>query len=98
MIDLKCKLTNCKFNENSNCTANEISVDGDAICTSFEPTKKSASKADSLPMPLVNHSVDVNCCADCILKKNNKCIANGITVLDEKGNKAQADCSTFMPK
>ena len=98
MIDLKCKLTNCEFNKDSNCMAKEISVAENAECLSFRPVKGKGSEKDELPMPLVNHSVDVNCCADCILKKNNKCIANGITVLDEVGNKGQADCSTFMPK
>jgi len=98
MIDLKCKLINCKFNKNSNCTANEISVDKSAVCTSFKPTKNAAIEADSLPMPLVNHNVCVNCDAKCIFKKNDLCIANGITVLDEQGNKMQADCSTFMPR
>ena len=98
MIDLKCKLTNCEYNKNSNCIAKEISVDKKTECKSFNPVKGKSEKKDELPMPLVNHSVDVYCCADCILKKNNKCIANGITVLDELGKKSQADCSTFMPK
>ena len=98
MIDLKCKLMNCKFNKDSNCIANEISVNESAVCKSFEPIKGKMQQSDKLPMPLVNHNVCVNCDAKCIFKKNDLCIANGITVLDEKGNKQQADCSTFMPK
>ena len=98
MIDLKCKLTNCEFNKNANCTAKEISVSAKAECKSYRPVPGKNEPKDNLPMPLVNHSVDVNCCAECILRKNGKCIANGITVVDEKGTKKQADCSTFMPK
>ena len=98
MIDLKCKLTNCEYNKNSNCMANEISVSKTAECKSFKPVASKKPQSDKIPMPLINHSVDVNCCAECIMKKNGKCIANGITVVDETGKRSAADCSTFMPK
>lgn len=98
MIDLKCKLTNCQFNKNCNCTAKEISVDKSAQCKSFSPTKSKQDQPDELSMPLFHSNTCVNCKANCLFAKNKQCIANGITVCDETGQKQAADCSTYMPK
>ena len=97
MIDLKCKLTNCVYNKNSNCVAKEISVERNAECKSFCPEKSKQEQKDKLPMPIVRSTTEVNCRADCLFKKSGKCIANGITVCDETGKRDRADCSTFMP-
>lgn len=44
-----------------------------------------------------DYSVDtaVNCNADCIFQKDNKCIASGITVM---GDNNCANCLTFIKK
>lgn len=97
MIDLKCKLTDCKYNKNSDCSAKEISVESEAICSSYEKVDKEEPK-DAIPMPAVRHNTSVNCEARCLFRKNGKCIANGITVVDETGKKIEASCSTYMPK
>lgn len=98
MVDLKCKLINCAFNKNSNCTAKEISVAPNADCKSYTPQNVTATEKDQLPMPLVRSNIDVNCRAECLFRKQGKCIANGITVCDETGSKNAASCSTFMPR
>ena len=97
MIDLKCKLNNCIYNKDSNCNAKQITVDSKASCSSFHAKKKFEKQPDNTPMPFVRSAVDVNCKVDCLFNKNGKCIANGISMCDEKGSQKQADCSTYMP-
>ena len=98
MVDLKCKLVNCKYNKNSNCTAKNIVVNKDINCDTFISQSLSVQNCDKLSMPLLRCNIDVNCNASCLFKKNNKCIANGITMCDESGKLLAASCSTFMPK
>ena len=95
MIDLKCKCTTCRFNNRSNCTANDILVASDTICSSYMETRSGdAEFSDEIVQPLVRKSTDVHCTAKCSFARNGVCVANGITVGNLSNN---ATCETFMP-
>ena len=80
MKDLKCGLTQCKYNKGYSCCA--------------EHNKNNFEAAGDFKK--VNYSVDtiVSCTADCIFNKENTCRANGITVMSEGGK--PAGCLTFI--
>lgn len=96
MKDLKCGLTQCKFNKGYCCCAKSIDVDKFADCLSYTPiTGKNAIEAAG-DFKKANYNVDtsVACTADCIFNKDNVCKANGITVMSEDGK--PAGCLTFI--
>ena len=97
MIDLKCKCGSCEHNSNCNCFARHIKIEENTKCKTFQKSKDStkAEYADEIAQPLVRPSVVVECDAKCLFNHSNKCIANGITVINEKG---QVECSTFLPQ
>lgn len=96
MIDLKCKCTSCRYNTNSNCKANKISIDKSTTCYSYvESRSRDAEYADEISQPLVRKSTDVECHAKCMFMREGICIANGITIGNLSNN---ANCETFLPE
>lgn len=98
MVDLKCKLTDCEYNNKSNCFARHIEVNNKTDCTYYKPVKEpkeSHEKTDEIVQSIVRPNVDVGCKANCIFNNNHECCANGITVMEENYN---AQCSSFLPK
>lgn len=98
MKDLKCGLKNCRYNKGYSCCSHEISVDEGTDCRTYSPdpekrTNMFEAGEDFTP---VNYSVDtdVRCTADCVFQKQEKCVANGITVMSESNQAAV--CLTFM--
>lgn len=93
-MDIRCRKTQCDFNNCYTCKAKGILVDKRAICTTFikgdkpevdttkhlfEQTPKYAPQRDSKTLSILCH-------ADCLFNVEGKCVSNGITVnsIDEK--------------
>ena len=96
MKDLKCGLTQCKYNKGYSCCAKCIDVDKHADCLSYTPEHNKNNFEAAGDFKKVNYSVDtiVSCTADCIFNKENTCRANGITVMSGGGK--PAGCLTFI--
>ena len=84
MKDLKCGLTQCKYNKGYSCCAKCIDVDKHADCLSYTPEHNKNNFEAAGDFKKVNYSVDtiVSCTAACIFNKENTCRANGITVVN----------------
>ena len=99
MKDLKCGLTDCEYNTAYACCAKQIEVTDCADCKTFKKDPQKAGKLFEMGEDFAssgNYEVDtqVYCKANCIFNKENKCCANGITVLDDLNTSAV--CATFM--
>lgn len=96
MIDLKCKCTTCRYNNNSNCKANKINISSSTICHSYIESRTTNTEfADEIAQPLIRKSTDVECQARCMFMREGVCIANGITISSNTNN---ATCDTFLPE
>lgn len=98
MKDLKCGLKSCHYNKGYCCCAKLINVTKSTDCSTYtfdENKSKMQFEAGSDFIP-ANYSVDtkVICSAKCIFNKDNRCIANGITVMGQ--NSLEAACLTFI--
>jgi len=98
MKDLKCGLKICAYNKGYCCCAKTIRVGANSECLSFSPdTQKQASQFEAgSDFVSANYSVDtsVACTAPCLFQKNDRCIANGITVMSDA--ESSATCLTFV--
>lgn len=97
MVDLKCKCGKCEYNENCNCHARHIAIDGTTKCGTFIPSKNDNKTefSDEIAQPLVRPSVEVLCSARCLFNKQGKCLANGISVNVEGRT---PECETYLPQ
>ena len=96
MKDLKCGKKSCKFNKGYCCCARKIEVAKSTDCLTFTPTEKNKSMFEAgSDFVKADYSVDtaVGCNANCIFQKENRCVANGITVMGENN---AANCLTFI--
>ena len=100
MKDLKCGLRDCKHNKGYSCCAKKIQVDNFTDCLTYEksPEKKKVMFEAAGDFVAANYSVDtaVGCTAKCIFNRDDKCKANGITVMGAA--EEQACCMTFVKK
>lgn len=98
MKDLKCGLKDCRFNKGYCCCAECICVDEKTDCTSYEQdeTKVDNTFEAAEDFAPADFSVDtrVACTARCLFNKDNRCIANGITVMSDTND--EAVCLTFV--
>lgn len=99
MKDLKCGKKNCTYNKGYCCCAKKIEISGKTDCMTYSPdlNKKSMFEAGSDFEP-ASYSVDtkVGCSADCLFQKDNRCVANGITVMS--GEHKDAACLTYVKR
>lgn len=98
MKDLKCGLKNCVHNQGYSCCSKKIGIDEHTDCLSYEASSQSESLLFEAGTDIgkTNYSVDtaVECNAKCLYNKNNRCCANGITVMNDSNN--GATCLTFI--
>ncbi len=101
-MDIRCRKTNCRYNDRLTCRAKEINISEKTICKDYSYTDSSIDISkkifESDEPPKVspyrhNKKITLNCSAKCLFNENGKCIANGITLCDS--NKT-AKCITFM--
>ena len=102
-MNIICRKTGCKFNENFVCQAKEIDVSKKAECQTFEPTPTSppdTSKNLYKKPPKYNkyrkaQTLPISCTAKCQFNNDCRCHANGITVNDVEECPL---CITFFKK
>ena len=100
MYDLKCKRQGCTYNKNCNCTAKQIEVTKNTECKTYQPSETMKHQEEKIGQPPIRKDIKVGCHAECLFNKEEKCIANGITV--QTCNSALGEpcpiCCTFMPE
>lgn len=103
-MDIRCRKLKCAFNDHFTCKAKGITVTKNALCSQyiedetkeepdtskhlFERTPKYSPQRDS-------KAIDIECCANCLLNHDGKCVANGITINDYRAKPA---CLTYLKK
>lgn len=102
-MDIRCRKTDCKYNELLTCNANKIIIDDNFGCKSYE---RVADKAKDISKQIFSQTPEIadyrhnkdmclQCKADCLFNKSKICIANGITINDVKN---EPECITYMKK
>jgi len=100
-MDIRCRKTDCKYNDRLTCTAHGILVSKKIACTQFDGIDgKGADYSrkifDDEPPVFADYrhtkNLNLKCDAKCLFNRDGNCIANGITVNDIDGT---AKCITF---
>ena len=102
-MDIRCRKTDCIYNDHFTCRAKELAVNKNGDCSVYEKgnknvadtTKKLFSKVPKYSRQRDVKRFKIECDAPCILKREGRCIANGITVND--WNKKPV-CMTLLKK
>lgn len=102
-MDIRCRKTNCHYNNKYTCRAKEILVSSKILCTTYkkgdknEPdtSKTMFEKAPDYAPQRDSKTMKIGCKAICIFNLDGKCIANGITVNDIN---EKPYCMTFVHK
>lgn len=101
-MDLKCRKTNCVYNNYYTCMAKNIEIGCGLACESYEKDLKKSVRDNSrcmfdeapkyAPHRAKKH-IRIACCAKCIFNVQGTCTANGLTInsIDEKPL-----CMTFL--
>lgn len=102
-MDIRCRKTICKFNNNYTCTAHGIMVKKNCECDQYEknPSKKVLDKtkrifSDNPPQYAPQRdskTITIDCKAHCLFNRDGHCVANGITLNDIKDKPL---CVTFL--
>lgn len=100
-MDIKCRKTQCKFNENFVCRAEKINITPKCECDKFimenkeedDTTKKLLTKKIRYSQFRSCNNLNICCNANCLFNNKHNCEANGITVnvINEKPL-----CITFL--
>jgi hypothetical protein len=103
-MDLRCRKTICKYNNNLTCTAKKIDISQKRDCKMFEKDKgkeeidfSNAIFSDNQPkIADYKHMKDMclNCQARCLFNHEGRCVSNGITV--NGATTKEPKCITFM--
>ncbi len=102
-MDIRCRKTDCKFNEGLTCLVDKLNINKNNTCDCFEKGKEKIdiSKqifSDTPPdIKDYRHLKDINmkCETKCLFNRSGKCIANGITINEIKDI---AKCITYKKK
>jgi hypothetical protein len=91
-MDIRCRKTNCRYNDKLTCRAHNINIGQKLICRDYqymETKGKDFSKKifegnepPSIAPYRHNKNLMLTCSAKCLFNKEGKCIANGITIND----------------
>ena len=103
-MDIRCRKTQCKYNDRHTCKAKEILIDRIDKCERYEPrldketpdtSKKMFSKTPDYAPQRDTRKMIIECKNNCVLNHNGRCVANGITVNDLNGEPL---CMTVVKK
>ena len=102
-MDIRCRKKDCRFNDDFTCRAKELAVNEDGDCSVYEKvdkpvedtTKKLFSEVPKYARQRDVKRFKIECDAPCILKREGRCIANGITINDWKEKPV---CMTILKK
>ena len=103
-MDLRCRKTNCKFNQNLTCTARDVKISDKTVCMDYKYEKgkgdddfsKMIFTKETPKIADYKHLKDtcLKCDAKCLFNRDTRCIANGITVNMSANDTPK--CMTFM--
>lgn len=103
-MDLRCRKTSCRYNEDLTCMAKSISISSKLECKQYVKKEGKKSKDFSRqiftekPFKVANYrhlkDMSLTCKAECLFNKEGRCLANGITV-NESSSK-EPKCITFL--
>jgi len=100
-MDIRCRKTNCKYNDRLTCTAEGILVSPKIVCKAYSGVEgkgrdysKNLFEAPTPNFAGYRHTkkLSLKCEAKCLFNRDGNCIANGITVNDLDDT---AKCITF---
>ncbi len=102
-MDIRCRKLNCKYNDRFTCRAKELLVKENGDCGVYEKTEKVVHDISKSIFTKVHKYAPqrdvkrfkIECNAPCVLKKEGRCIANGITINDWKEKPV---CMTIVKK
>ena len=102
-MDIRCRKTNCHFNNKYTCRAKKILITQKILCSTYENANKNEpdtsktmfQRAPEYAPQRDSKTMSIGCKADCVFNVEGKCIANGITV-NSIANKPY--CMTFVKK
>ena len=102
-MDIRCRKLDCEFNDRFTCRAKSLLVNKKGNCSVYKKTDRPvcdttknlfSSVPEYSPQRDVKRFV-IECCASCVLNKEGRCVANGITLNDYKENPV---CMTIVKK
>lgn len=102
-MDIRCRKTNCQFNNKFTCQAKEILINQKIICSTYkngdkpeiDTTKTMFERAPEYAPQRDSKTMKIGCKTNCMFNKSGVCIANGITVNDIK---ECPYCMTYISK
>lgn len=102
-MDIRCRKTNCKYNDRLSCTANKINISQKFNCEDFQRvigkdvdiSKQIFEQTPDISSYRHNKKLPLQCNASCLFNKEGHCRANGITINDIHEN--PKCCTTIKP-
>ena len=103
-MDIRCRKTQCKFNDRYTCRAKNIEISEKDLCNMYEKdvNKEIKDVSKGMFMKTPNYAAQrdtknmkIECKNNCVLNKDGRCIANGITINDLSGKPC---CMTVVLK
>ncbi|MBQ8749631.1 MAG: DUF1540 domain-containing protein [Clostridia bacterium] len=88
-MNIVCRKTKCKYNNNQVCMSPKIFIDRELNCEQYEPIEKGSLQDVSRNMMEVapeiapfrnSKDIIIRCNANCVFNKESECMANGIFV------------------
>lgn len=88
-MNIVCRKTKCKYNNNLACQSEKIFIDRELNCEQYEPIEKGSLQDISKNMmetaPKIapfrhNKDIHIKCQANCVFNKDCHCVANGIFI------------------
>ena len=90
-MDIRCRKTQCKYNDRHTCRAKSILISRDDRCEKYDPkeenptvdtSEKMFKKTPDYAPQRDTKKMIIACNNKCVLNKGGRCVANGITVND----------------
>ena len=102
-MDIRCRKTDCKYNDFLTCTAPNITITNKIICDMYEKGKEKIDISKQIfsetPPEIKDYKhlrdMCLVCQTDCLFNREGNCIANGITINDIHNS---AKCITYAKK
>lgn len=102
-MDIRCRKTECKFNDRYTCKAKGILITQKVACSTYqegEVKKKDATKRLLEVTPEYapqrdSKTMSIDCKAKCLFNHGGKCVSNGITL---NAIKEMPLCVSFLKK
>jgi hypothetical protein len=106
-MEIRCRKTDCHFNNGCSCNAKKINIYRCGTCGSYECDEEKKEKIKNNPnffefaeelTPANTNNVPLTCkAAICLFNHTGICRANGISIVDDDGHNL-AECATFIER